>query len=510
MKKFCVPCLFIITASVFFISCNHIQKNKSHQKTSNASIRAGKKLAVQYCGSCHQLPNPSLLDAKSWEDGVLPEMGPRLGIFYYFQRYPSLKNDLNVDKNYYPSQPVLSYKQWKNILDYYTAASPDSLLPAKKNPPIQVSNMLFQPLQPAFKYNIPAATFVKIQPDHQLMMCDAITKKLFVFNQALQLTDSINTNGSVTDVLKNYDTLTICNTGILNPNNGKFGSVYKIVTGNKLHADTLSKNLMRPVQITKADLNKDGRDDYVVCEFGNLAGALSWLENKGNNLYQYHVLRATPGAVRTCVTDYNHDGLPDIWALFAQGDESIFLFTNKGNRNFDAKEVLRFPPSYGSSSFELDDFNKDGFPDILYTCGDNADFSHVLKPYHGVYIFLNDGKNNFKQKYFYPINGCYKAIARDFDNDGDLDIATISFFADYAHQPEEGFVYFRNESDFKFQPYSLPAGKNGRWLIMDAGDFDGDGKIDLMLGNFSVAAQIMKSSVDWTKQPPFLILKNIQ
>jgi hypothetical protein len=160
-----------------------------------------------------------------------------------------------------------------------------------------------------------------------------------------------------------------------------------------------------------------------------------------------------PGAIKAYVNDYNHDGLPDIIALFAQGDESVFLFTNKGDATFDAKQVLRFPPSYGSSYFELDDFNKDGYPDIVYTCGDNADYSPVLKPYHGVYIFLNDGKNNFTQSFFYPLNGCYKAIAKDFDNDGDLDLATISFFADYKNHPEEGFVYLKNNGNLNF--YSI-------------------------------------------------------
>jgi hypothetical protein len=62
------------------------------------------------------------------------------------------------------------------------------------------------------------------------------------------------------------------------------------------------------------------------------------------------------------------------------------LVTNKGHGNFGQEEVLKFPPIYGSSSFALADFNKDGYPDIVYTCGDNADYSQVLKPYHGVYI----------------------------------------------------------------------------------------------------------------------------
>src|SRR5206468_7762304 len=129
--------------------------------------------------------------------------------------------------------------------------------------------------------------------------------------------------------------------------------------------------------------NHDGKDDYLVSEFGNLVGALSWL-GKTDTGYVRHIIRAAPGSIRTYINDYNKDGLPDIWALFAQGNEGISLFTNKGNGVFDTKQLLSFPPSYGSSSFELDDFNKDGFPDIVYTCGDNADYSTILKPYHGV------------------------------------------------------------------------------------------------------------------------------
>ena len=163
---------------------------------------------------------------------------------------------------------------------------------------------------------------------------------------------------------------------------------------------------------------------------------------------------------------------------------------------------------YGSSYFELADFNKDGYPDFVYTCGDNADYSAVLKPYHGIYIFMNDGKNNFQQEYFYPMNGCFKAMARDFDGDGDLDIAAISFFADYAKHREESFIYLENNGKFKFQPHSIPGTNKGRWLTMDAGDIDGDGKIDLVLGNFSIAPAFIKSAEDWKNGPPFIVLKN--
>lgn len=49
----------------------------------------------------------------------------------------------------------------------------------------------------------------------------------------------------------------------------------------------------------------------------------------------------------------------------------------------------------------------------------------------------------------------------------------------------------------------------GRWLTMDAGDIDGDGKTDLILGNFSIGPVMMKHKVDWKNSPPFIVLKNI-
>ena len=309
---------------------------------------------------------------------------------------------------------------------------------------------------------------------HPLIISDAIKQKIYFISPELTITDSVPDTGPVVDIDFTKNNLLACNIGVVAPNNGRFGKGVFIHINSKgqwqKNTTTILDSLQRPVQITPVDLNNDGKKDYLVCEFGYLTGALSWMENVGNNNFKRHIIRDFPGAIKAYVQDYNHDGLPDIWALFAQGEEGIFLFTNKGNGNFSQEEVLRFPPSYGSSYFELADFNKDGYPDIVYTCGDNGDYSPVLKPYHGVYIFMNDKTNHFTKKFFFPINGCYKAMARDYDGDGDLDIATISFFADYAHQPEESFVYLKNIGNFEFQPYSFAEADIGRWLTMDAGD----------------------------------------
>ena len=131
-KMISIKCLFFCCASFLFLalvcSCKDYNRNSSHKDISLPRIRKGEALAIQYCQSCHLLPDPSLLDSKSWENGVLPNMGPRLGIFQYgYKIYPSYKYDRELDSNFYPSKPVLTSDQWHSIIDYYTATSPDSL-----------------------------------------------------------------------------------------------------------------------------------------------------------------------------------------------------------------------------------------------------------------------------------------------------------------------------------------------------------------------------------------------
>ncbi|WP_373512505.1 FG-GAP repeat domain-containing protein, partial [Persicitalea sp.] len=232
------------------------------------------------------------------------------------------------------------------------------------------------------------------------------------------------------------------------------------------------------------DLNQDGLDDVVACEFGNETGQLAWYKNNGRGGYDKRILREKPGAIKAIIKDANNDGLPDIYVLMAQGDEGLFLYENQGEGTFHEKKLLSFLPLNGSQYIELADFNKDGFDDIVYVCGDNADKTPILKNYHGIYVYLNGGKGSFKQSYFYQLNGAYKAIVQDYDLDGDLDIAAISFFPDYLRYPEESFVYLKNKGNLTFDDYSFPQASRGRWAVMDAEDMDGDGDTDLVLGSF--------------------------
>src|ERR1700730_11375130 len=120
-------CLFrfgyftIVMAGLAGTACHSYKRNNAHPDADMSSITKGKVLADQYCKSCHLLPDPALLDAGSWEKGVLPHMGPLLGIQSFKGRtYPADRNDRYLDPGYYPAAPLLNPEDWGHIVDYYT------------------------------------------------------------------------------------------------------------------------------------------------------------------------------------------------------------------------------------------------------------------------------------------------------------------------------------------------------------------------------------------------------
>lgn len=107
------------------------------------------------------------------------------------------------------------------------------------------------------------------------------------------------------------------------------------------------------------------------------------------------------------------------------------------------------------------------------------------------------------------MHGCYKATAADFDQDGKLDIAAISFFADYTKHPEEGFEMLHNEGNYRFTIASFAGVNRGRWICMDVKDYDHDGDSDIILGNLGAKPGDDRNLMHkWLNGPEFIVLKN--
>ncbi len=512
----CISCSHLLLGSTacFAESTNLTSTSARHSTERSSEFNRAEQLAHQYCQSCHLFPEPDLLDKTTWEKEALPFMSKWVGL-------SKMNLDLRPGRTFveaagvFPSLPILPVQDWEAICKYYIEAAPGKPLPQARRPKIHMGLKGFKLVNPDFRFQVPLTTLVKIDPaGKQFFLGDAGTKTLNVLDPLGNLKFSCPVDSPAVSLVFQQDHIYATLIGSVTPSDEPQGKVVEFKQGtNGLQMNvTLAEHLTRPVETVFADLNNDGKEDFVVCGFGNYVGRFSWFENLGDNNYREHILFDRPGAVKARVYDFNKDGLPDILVMMAQAREGLYLFTNKGNGEFSMSPVVEFHPAFGSSGFELVDFNQDGFIDILATNGDNGEYASPLKNYHGIRLYLNDGKNNFHEAWFFPLNGAYKAVACDFNKDGNLDIAAISYFPDYESGAQESFIFLENQGQLNFKAYSFPECRTGRWLTMDVNDLDGDTYSDIVIGSFIRGPNQVPSNYSgyWEKSgPSFLILQNI-
>lgn len=466
------------------------------------------RLARLNCGSCHVFPEPNLLPKEIWAKEVLPNMAFRMGLVDLMEgaQYLPLE-DLIAVASTLPAQPMVSEEEWKSIQNYFEQHAPDSLTSETKEIPGILQLFDVQKIVDP-EGELPLVTLVKADTLNRKIMVGTRSGKLHQLNSQFELEKSIQLSSPASHLTVENNKYTLSIMGIMDPNDRPKGALITIPT-DTIKSMTFIDSLKRPVHFEQKDLNADGYDDFVICAFGNYTGALLVYENQQGKNYRKHVISTLPGSRMTVLRDFNNDGLLDILALFTQGDEQITLFINEGNFKFEQKILLRFPPVYGSTFIDIVDFNKDGKFDILYANGDNSDYSQILKPYHGVRIFLQKTDFTFTESMFYPMHGASKAIAHDFDGDGDLDIASFSFFPDFEKASEESFIYFENQNG-KFNPLTLPASSSGRWIVMDIADVDQDGDKDILLGALDFKTKVPATLSDsWENgKTAILVLKN--
>ncbi|WP_171017350.1 FG-GAP repeat domain-containing protein [Maribacter sp. ACAM166] len=102
------------------------------------------------------------------------------------------------------------------------------------------------------------------------------------------------------------------------------------------------------------------------------------------------------------------------------------------------------------------------------------------------------------KKIFFPMYDCSKAMARDFDNDGDLDIIAASLFGSYQEnkKPTESIVYLMNNGNMDFSASYIPEVMHGNWLTMEVGDFNKDNLLDVVLGTYVFDVQELMKIIE--------------
>ncbi|MCV6608987.1 MAG: FG-GAP-like repeat-containing protein [Campylobacterales bacterium] len=212
------------------------------------------------------------------------------------------------------------------------------------------------------------------------------------------------------------------------------------------------------------DLDSDGDVDIISCDY---EGDVAWLSNDGNqNFDPYEIHRSVlgendritdKGARRIQALDIDEDGDIDILIAF---DSKIVLYRNDGNENFTDKTIATSDTQI--ISVYAKDIDSDNDTDLVVSNG-------------SVQWFKNDGNENFT-KFLVSNETKYSedAMALDIDKDGDIDIVA-------GAKGTRGLDWYENDGNENFTTHALKGDKVIDDIYsIDAGDFDGDGDIDLI------------------------------
>jgi len=471
MRYFPIFILLFITAISY--QCNDTVKRPAPA----TSATDGESLSKIYCSSCHMYPEPALLDKSTWGNFVLIRMGAFMGIYRDGTKYvdklpaqwmePGLGGQRVAGANIYPEEPLLDIDEWEKIVEFYMTNSPNKIVTSEK---IEIKVGI-----PDFESKV-FADKKDILPVVQALAVDETKKEIYAAQYQGGGISKFDKNGRKLSQAKNESL--VVHMLVDGQQFVSLDMATRYASDNPVGALDISQsfdsykvnkksftipNLMRPVHLAQGDLTGNGREDFVISEYGNMLGALSWIQNKEDGSYLRHELFSDDGFTKTEIIDLNGDSKNDIIALKANSDEGIDWYINKGNGKFDRERKLRFPP----------------------TNGDNGDYTPLLKPYHGIHLYLRKG-DDYKESFFLPLNGVYQSEALDFDQDGDIDIASVSFHPDFTNNPKESFVLFINDGENNFTPYTIAEYANSRWMRFLTTDIDSDGDIDILLSAMNI------------------------
>jgi hypothetical protein len=190
--------------------------------------------------------------------------------------------------------------------------------------------------------------------------------------------------------------------------------------------------------------------------------------------------------------DFDNDGLLDLVFTSMDPTQPMVFYHNKGDGTFeDRTEAAGLLKQLGGLNCVQTDYNNDGLLDIFVMRG--AWLNSPIRPS----LLRNNGDGTFtdvtaEAGLLTPLNSIAAAWA-DYDNDGFLDL-----FICCESQPNR---LYRNRGDGTFEDVAVRAGVAGNKSICKGAtwvDFDNDGYPDLFINHLDGKATLFRNNKDGT------------
>jgi hypothetical protein len=244
------------------------------------------------------------------------------------------------------------------------------------------------------------------------------------------------------------------------------------------------------------DFNGDHNEDLAMTN-----GTRTVYVYLGNGDGTFRGLRTFPGGGNggsyIIAGDFNGDGVTDLAVLNTAGARSgISVLPGIGNGKFGTPIVFHFPSDFSPERFASADFNGDHVLDLAVT-GYRRDAGMP-----GVVILLGNGDGTFREGLRYGAGPGAQSIATaDFNGDGKIDLAV----GDTNNTTDVGYVsILLGNGDGTFQPPTLFRLHGDGTGNMAVADFNGDGKPDIAILDIissTVSILLNKTSFPATKPP---------